>query len=68
MQQFAESVNEFLNFRKFKILHDKGKISKAQAEQKASEEYEEFNKTQKIISDFDRFIATMELEKRENNE
>jgi len=59
MQQFAQSVNEFLNFRKFKILTDKGKISKAQAEQKAAEEYDEFNKTQKIISDFDKEIKRL---------
>ncbi|MDR3000094.1 MAG: virulence RhuM family protein [Fibromonadaceae bacterium] len=59
MQQLAESVNEFLNFRKFKILQSKGKISKAQAEQKATEEYNEFNKTQKIISDFDKHIAKL---------
>jgi len=59
MQQLAESVNEFLNFRKFKILQDKGKISKTQAEQKASEEYNEFNKTQKIISDFDKHISKL---------
>ena len=59
MQQFAQSVNEFLHFRKFKILTDKGKISKAQAEQKASEEYDEFNKTQKIISDFDKEIKRL---------
>ncbi|MDR2580115.1 MAG: virulence RhuM family protein [Fibromonadaceae bacterium] len=57
MQQLAESVNEFLNFRKFKILQDKGKISKNKAEQKAIEEYNEFNKTQRIISDFDKYIA-----------
>jgi hypothetical protein len=63
MQQLAESVNEFLNFRKFKILQNKGKISKAQAEQKATEEYDEFNKTQKIISDFDRHIAKLKEEK-----
>ena len=53
---FAE-ISSFLNFRKFKILQDNGKISKAQAEQKATEEYNEFNKTQKIISDFDKHIA-----------
>ena len=62
MQQFSESVNEFLHFRKFQILHDKGKISKAQAEQKASEEYDEFNKTQKIISDFDKEIKKLQQE------
>jgi len=60
MQQFAASVNEFLHFRRFQILHDKGKISKVQAEQKASEEYEEFNKTQKIISDFDKAVKKLQ--------
>jgi len=59
MEQLSESVNEFLHFRKFNILQDKGKISKAQAEQKATEEYDEFNKTQKIISDFDKHIAKL---------
>ena len=59
MEQLSESVNEFLHFRKFNILQDKGKISKAQAEQKAIEEYDEFNKTQKIISDFDKHIAKL---------
>jgi len=53
MQDFAASVNEFLSFRKYKILTDKGKISKQQADVKAEAEYSEFNKTQKIISDFD---------------
>jgi hypothetical protein len=60
MRQLSESVNEFLHFRKFKILQDKGKISKIQAEQKATEEYDEFNKTQKIISDFDKHIAKLQ--------
>jgi hypothetical protein len=60
MQEFTKSVNEFLNFRKFKILTDKGKISKLQAEQKATEEYDEFNKIQKIISDFDKEIKRLE--------
>jgi hypothetical protein len=59
MEQLSESVNEFMHFRKFKILQDKGKISKSQAEQKAIEEYDEFNKTQKIISDFDKHIAKL---------
>ncbi len=62
MQGLAESVNEFLNFRKFKILPKKGKISKARAEEKATEEYNEFNKTQKIISDFDKHIAQLKME------
>jgi hypothetical protein len=60
MQEFAASVNEFLSFRKYKILNDKGTISKQQADQKAEEEYELFNKTQKIISDFDKAIKKLQ--------
>ena len=56
MEDFAASVNEFLTFRKYKILTDKGKISKQQADEKAEAEYIEFNKTQKITSDFDKAI------------
>lgn len=56
MQQFSESVTAFLEFRKFRILPDKGKISKAEADAKAEAEYDIFNKTQKIVSDFDREI------------
>ena len=57
MEEFAASVNEFLAFRRYKILKDNGKISRRQAEEKAAAEYNEFNKTQKIVSDFDRLIA-----------
>jgi len=56
MEEFAASVNEFLSFRKFKILPGKGKISKDKADKKAESEYDEFNKTQKFVSDFDREI------------
>lgn len=56
MEEFALSVNEFLAFRKYKILANKGKISKQEADHKAEAEYDEFNKTQKIISDFDKEI------------
>lgn len=59
MEQFATSVNEFLAFRKFKILGGKGKISKKQADSKAIKEYNIFNKTQKIESDFDREVKKM---------
>jgi len=54
MEQVADSVNKFLEFNEYKTLQNNGIISKAQAEQKAYEEYDEFNKTQKIESDFDR--------------
>jgi len=61
MAQFAASVNEFIAFRKFKILQGKGKVSKENAEQKAIAEYDEFNKTQKIESDFDKMAKTVLL-------
>lgn len=56
MAQFSASVNEFLTFRRYKILPDKGKISAAQAKKKAEEEYDIFNKTQRIDSDFDKEV------------
>ena len=54
MREFADSINEFLAFRRYKILLDKGKISRKDAEEKAFAEYDIFNKTQKIESDFDK--------------
>ena len=56
MAQFSTSVNEFLTFRKYQILPDKGKVSAAQAKKKAEEEYDIFNKTQRIDSDFDKEV------------
>jgi len=56
MEQLAESVNKFLTFNDYKILEDNGKVSKVSADRKAINEYEIFNKTQKIISDFDKQI------------
>ena len=54
MDSLANSVNKFLEFNEYKILESKGTISRSQAEQKAFSEYEEFNKIQKIESDFDK--------------
>ncbi|MDR2125255.1 MAG: virulence RhuM family protein [Prevotellaceae bacterium] len=59
MEQLAKSVNAFLSFNKYDILKGKGKISKLQAQKKAVTEYDEFNKTQKIISDFDKHIKSI---------
>ncbi len=59
MEEFAESINEFLSFRRYDILKDKGRISRKQAEEKAFSEYTEFNKTQKIESDFDKMIKEL---------
>lgn len=56
MEDLAKSVNNFLNFNEYKILQGKGHISHEKAEQKAIAEYNEFNKTQCIESDFDREI------------
>ena len=58
--RFDASVNEFLSFRRYDILRDNGKVSHKQAEQKAFAEYEAFNKTQKITSDFDKFSKSLE--------
>nr|WP_246838499.1 RhuM family protein [Leptospira meyeri] len=60
MEDFANSINEFLAFRKYEILSDKGKISKQVADNKATTEYDAFNKTQKIVSDFDKAMRAIE--------
>lgn len=65
MEEFAQSVNEFLAFRKYDILKDKGKISHQKALEKANSEYEIFNKTQKIESDFDKRIKALENKQKE---
>ena len=62
-KQYAASVDKFLTFNDYKILPDKGKISAAQAKKKAEEEYDIFNKTQHIDSDFDKEVRKM-LEKK----
>ena len=65
MEEFEKSVNAFLEFRRYQILHDNGKISRAQAWQKAHGEYDIFNKTQKIQSDFDKSVKKMLSQKEE---
>lgn len=54
MDSLSNSVNKFLEFNEYKILENNGEISRTQAEQKAFTEYDEFNKIQKIESDFDK--------------
>ena len=54
MAEFASSVDKFLSFNEYRILDGKWQISKSQAEKKALVEYNEFNKTQKIESDFEK--------------
>lgn len=59
MQSLAESIDRFLSFNEYEILEGKGSISKKQADEKASQEYEKFNRTQKIVSDFDKQIKKL---------
>lgn len=59
MDEFSQSVEKFLTFNEYKILDGYGKISSKTAKQKASKEYIKFNKTQKIVSDFDKQINKM---------
>ena len=67
MEEFSASINEFLSFRKYEILKDKGTVSKQLAVAKAEKEYESFNKTQKIVSDFDKEVKRL-LEKRDETD
>ncbi|MCK5111462.1 MAG: virulence RhuM family protein [Arcobacteraceae bacterium] len=54
MESLSNSVNKFLEFNEYKMLENNGMVSRSQAEEKAFNEYEEFNKIQKIESDFDK--------------
>ena len=64
MEQLALSVNKFLAFNEYKILEGLGKKSKKQAENKAFSEYDKFNKTQKIESDFDKMVKGLKKGKK----
>ena len=63
MEQFAASVNKFLTFNDYRILPDKGSVSAVEAKAKAEREYDIFNKTQRIDSDFDKQVRNMLGEK-----
>ena len=62
MEDFARSIDEFLQFRRYKVLTHKGNVSMQDAKDKAHLEYSEFNKTQKINSDFEKHIAKIKCE------
>lgn len=59
MEEFSASINEFLAFRRYDILKDKGSVSGKDAKAKAEAEYAAFNKTQQLTSDFDREVKKM---------
>ena len=60
MEDFVKSINEFLSFRRYDVLTHSGKITSKSAKEKANLEYDKFNKTQKILSDFDKRIKKLE--------
>lgn len=60
MKDFAVSIDEFLKFNRYDILKGHGRISHNEAKKKAIEEYKEFNKHQKIDSDFDKEIRKIQ--------
>ena len=68
MEDFAKSIDEFLQFRRYKVLTHKGRISMQGAKNKAHLEYKEFNKTQKINSDFEKQIAKIKGGEVKNDE
>jgi hypothetical protein len=59
MEQLANSVGNFLEFNQYQVLESKGNISHTQAEKKAFAEYDVYNKTQNIESDFDKLIKSL---------
>jgi hypothetical protein len=63
MKEFAQSVDKFLNFNEYKILDNKGKISKEKADKKALREYKRYNKHQGIESDFDKEVKRLKKDK-----
>lgn len=64
MKDFATSIDEFLKFNRYEILKGHGHITHSAAKQKAVGEYKEFNKNQKIVSDFDREIKKIQGEQQ----
>ncbi len=64
MDGLSKSINAFLVFNKYEILEGKGKISKIEADNKAEKEYAQFNKVQKINSDFEKQIKQLKKGKK----
>lgn len=56
MADFAESIDKFLMFQEYKVLDGRGSISSKNAKHKAELIYDDFNKTQVIVSDFDKEV------------
>lgn len=58
MDAFADSVNKFLAFNEYQVLEGYGNVTRKSADQKAHAEYFQFNRQQKIESDFDRSVVS----------
>jgi hypothetical protein len=65
MESFAESVRKFLTFNEYKILENFGSVKRDLAQSKAAEEYDKFNRTQKINSDFDKAVKNLSSDQPE---
>ncbi len=59
MAGLAESVGNFLEFNEYRILEGSGNVSHQLAKEKAGAEYDEYNKTQKVESDFDKMVKRL---------
>lgn len=68
MSDMAEAVDKFLSFNEYKLLTTKGRISADRAKTWALAEYEAFNKTQPIESDFDREVNKLLAKKPKRGE
>lgn len=68
MESFAESVNKFLEFNEYKILEGHGTISRKKAEEKALDEYDKYDETQSIESDFDKMIKALPQKDEDSSE
>ena len=66
MKQFIESVDKFLSFNEYKILDGKGGVSHESAKTKAEAQYDIYNKTQIINSDFEK--ASKKILTRKSND
>ena len=67
MEDFAKSIDEFLQFRKFQVLEHKGRVTMQAAKEKAHQEYDIFNRTQKINSDFEKQITRIGSEDKDGS-
>lgn len=59
MEAFAESVNKFLTFNEYQVLENFGSVKRTDADAKAAAEYEKFNRSQKLDSDFDKSVKKL---------